>query len=41
VWTLGPPLHWLQVLYFVLGAIELGLGWMMDPDAGRGLIRAR
>ncbi|MEZ4516650.1 MAG: hypothetical protein R3C44_07360 [Chloroflexota bacterium] len=40
VWWLGPPIHWLQVLYFVLGAAELGLGWMLDPGAVRRLIRA-
>ena len=28
---LGPPLHWLQILYFVLGAVELLLGWRMKP----------
>lgn len=33
VFTLGPPIHWLQVLYFVLGAVELLLGWRMLPDA--------
>ena len=28
--ALGPPPHWLQILYFVLGAVELLLGWRMD-----------
>ncbi|MBN1318955.1 MAG: hypothetical protein JXA42_25965 [Anaerolineales bacterium] len=28
--SLGPPLHWLQILYFILGAIELILGWQID-----------
>ena len=40
VWSLGPPIHWLQVLYFVLGIAELGLGWQLDPGAVRRLIRA-
>jgi len=40
VWSLGPPIHWLQVLYFVLGIVELGLGWQLDPGAVRRLIRA-
>jgi hypothetical protein len=36
--TLGPPLHWLQILYFVLGAVELLLGWQMNPNMMRNLI---
>ncbi len=31
--TLGPPPHWLQASYFVLGAVELLLGWRMNFDA--------
>lgn len=27
--TLGPPPHWIQILYFLLGAVELLLGWRM------------
>lgn len=38
--TLGPPLHWLQSLYFVLGAIELLVGWRMNPDVVRNVIGA-
>jgi hypothetical protein len=34
---LGPPIHWLQSLYFVLGIIELVLGWRIDPNALRKL----
>jgi hypothetical protein len=41
VWSLGPPIHWLQLLYFGLGAVELGLGWWLDPGAVQRLIRAR
>lgn len=40
VLTLGPPLHWLQILYFVLGAVEVLLGWRMDPDVVRNVIGA-
>lgn len=36
--TLGPPLHWLQILYFVLGAVELLLGWGMNPHSVRSII---
>ena len=36
--TLGPPLHWLQMLYFVLGAAELLLGWRMNPNVVRNVI---
>lgn len=32
VWVLGPPLHWLQILYFVLGTVEFGLGWQMERE---------
>ena len=32
VWALGPPLHWLQVLYFVFGAVEFGLGWKIGRE---------
>ncbi|MCA9931286.1 MAG: hypothetical protein KC419_22530 [Anaerolineales bacterium] len=32
--TLGPPPHWLQILYFVLGAVELLLGWRINPNGG-------
>ena len=35
--TLGPPLHWLQILYFVLGAVELLLGWRMNPNVVHNL----
>jgi hypothetical protein len=38
--TLGPPLHWLQILYFVLGAVELLLGWRMNPNMARNVIGA-
>lgn len=38
--TLGPPLHWLQILYFVLGAVELLLGWRMNPNVVRNVIGA-
>jgi hypothetical protein len=34
---LGPPIHWLQWTYFVLGVVELVLGWQIDPDALRKL----
>jgi hypothetical protein len=37
--TLGPPIHWLQPLYFVFGALELALGWMLDPVRVRQLMR--
>jgi hypothetical protein len=40
VWSLGPPINWLQVLYFVLGAVELGLGWQLASGAVRRLNRA-
>jgi hypothetical protein len=30
VLSMGPPLHWLQVLYFVLGGVELILGWQLN-----------
>jgi hypothetical protein len=33
VLSLGPPLHWLQVMYFVLGGVELILGWQLNRDA--------
>jgi hypothetical protein len=42
--TVGPPPHWLQILYFVLGAVEMWLGWRLNPDALRdvtGIGRAR
>ena len=42
--TVGPPPHWLQMLYFVLGAVEMWLGWRLNPDALRdvtGIGRAR
>ena len=29
VWIVKPPIHWLQALYFVLGLVELALGWMI------------
>lgn len=32
VWVLGPPIHWLQVLYFVFGVVEFGLGWMIGRE---------
>ena len=32
VWVLGPPLHWLQILYFVLGVVEFGLGWQIERE---------
>jgi hypothetical protein len=32
VWVLGPPPHWLQILYFVLGGVEFGLGWQIERD---------
>jgi hypothetical protein len=32
VWVLGPPLHWLQILYFVLGIAEFGLGWQIGRE---------
>lgn len=38
--TLGPPLHWLQIFYFVLGAVELLLGWRMNPNVVRNVIGA-
>lgn len=28
--SLGLPVHWLQALYFVLGVVELILGWQVD-----------
>ncbi|MBN1122667.1 MAG: hypothetical protein JXJ17_16435 [Anaerolineae bacterium] len=31
--SLGPPVHWLQWMYFVLGGVELVLGWQIDPRA--------
>ena len=37
---LGPPPHWLQTLYFVLGAVELLLGWRMMPNVVRNVIGA-
>ena len=33
VLSLGPPLHWLQVMYFVLGGVELILGWQLNRAA--------
>jgi hypothetical protein len=27
--TMGLPIHWLQPLYFVLGVVELALGWRL------------
>ncbi len=33
VLSMGPPLHWLQVLYFVLGGVELILGWQLNRAA--------
>jgi len=36
--TLGPPPHWLQILYFVLGAAELLLGWRMNPNGIRNML---
>ena len=36
--TFGPPPHWLQILYFVLGAGELLLGWQMNPNNVRHMI---
>jgi hypothetical protein len=37
VLVVGPPIHWLQPLYFVIGIIELALGWQIDPNALRKL----
>lgn len=31
VLALGPPIHWLQAMYFVLGVAELVLGWRLGP----------
>jgi hypothetical protein len=31
----GLGFHWLQPLFFGLGAIELVLGWLLDPQAVR------
>ena len=28
-----PPIHWLQALYFVLGGVELILGWQLNRAA--------
>jgi len=36
--SLGPPIHWLQWMYFVLGVVELVLGWQIDPEAIRKLV---
>ncbi len=36
---IGPPIHWLQTLYFVLGAVELASGWLFDPGAVKKLVR--
>jgi hypothetical protein len=36
--TFGPPPHWLQILYFVLGAVELLLGRRMNPNGVRNMI---
>jgi hypothetical protein len=33
VLSMGPPLHWLQVLYFLLGGVELILGWQLNRAA--------
>jgi hypothetical protein len=33
VLSMGPPLHWLQVMYFVLGSVELFLGWQLNRAA--------
>jgi hypothetical protein len=38
--TLGPPIHWLQIMYFVLGAVELLLGGRLNPDGVRSVIGA-
>ncbi len=35
--ALRPPFHWLQILYFVLGAAGLLLGWWMNPDVVRNV----
>jgi hypothetical protein len=33
VWVVKPPIHWLQAVYFVLGLVEIALGWRI----GEGL----
>jgi len=38
VWIVKPPIHWLQALYFVLGLIELALGWRIG-DGFKGTSR--
>lgn len=40
VLTLGPPLHWLQIMYFVLGTVELLLGWRLNPNVVRNVLGA-
>jgi hypothetical protein len=42
--VLGPPIHWLQLLYFTWGVAILTLGWRLQSDVGgrrpkAGLIR--
>jgi hypothetical protein len=30
VWVVKPPIHWLQALYFLLGLVEVALGWRIS-----------
>jgi len=37
----GLPIHWLQWLYFILGLMELVLGWLLNPATMHNVLKRR